>query len=197
MKDTRQSILDCARDQYLDHGLQGVSMRKVATLVGITPMAIYRHFTNKEDLLEQLLAKGFLSFGEYLNRALEGNTALERMQMTTEAYLAFAAEQSKYFEIIFLSTGQINELKVKKVIRKEAQATFNFLVSRVDECLAAGIFKQDSAFHIAVTILAEVNGLVSLHLSETFNWSQKEFEELFHSSLQKIIIGFCVQPKPL
>lgn len=190
MKSTREDILDCARDLYLEHGLEGLSMRKVATRVGITPMAIYRHFENKEDLLEQLLIRGFRSFGSYLNRALKGDSARERIGLTTDAYFAFATEQSKYFEIIFLSMDQIKELKVKETIRAEAQETFVFLVDRVRECIEAGVFKKDSAFSIAVTILAEVNGLVSLYLGNAFGWNLEQFREVFNASLERTIEGF-------
>jgi len=185
MKTTREDILDCARDIYLEHGLQGLSMRKVATKVGITPMAIYRHFENKEDLLEQLLIRGFRAFGVYLNRALKGQNALERIQLTIDAYFAFATEQSKYFEIIFLSTDQIKELKVKETIGTEGHATFVFLVDRVRECMEEGVFKQDAPFFISVSLLAQVNGLVSLYLSNTFSWTLEEFEKTFKASLSR------------
>jgi len=193
MKNTREDILDCARDIYLEHGLQGLSMRKVATKVGVTPMAIYRHFENKEDLLEQLLIRGFRSFGVYLNRALTGQGALQRIELTIDAYFAFATEQSKYFEIIFLSMDQIKELKVKETIRKEGQATFVFLVDRVRECMEEGVFKQDAPFSVSVSLLAQVNGLVSLYLSNAFSWNVKEFEKNFKASLTRTIAGFSEQ----
>lgn len=36
-------------------GLSAVSMRAVAAEVGLTPMALYRHVTNKEDLLDGMV----------------------------------------------------------------------------------------------------------------------------------------------
>ena len=182
--------MDCARDLYLEHGLAGLSMRKVAQKVGITPMAIYRHFENKEDLQEQLLIKGFKSFGVYLNKGLEGDTPLERIRLTTQGYFDFATQQSKYFEIIFLSTDVNKELKVKEMIQKEAKSTFNFLLDRVQECLDAGLLKDESPFTVAVTILAEVNGLVSLYLTNAFGWTLQEFEIAFKKSLDRVIGGF-------
>lgn len=190
MNNTRDTILSSARDIYLESGLQGLSMRKVAAKSGITPMAIYRHFENKDDLQEQILIKGFQSFGSYLNRGLKGNTPIERIRLTTEGYLAFASEQSKYFEIIFMSIDPIKELKVREIIRKEATATFTFLVDRVQECIDAGFFKDESAYTTAVTILAEVNGLVSLYLTNTFGWTYEEFEVVFSKSLDRTMAGF-------
>jgi AcrR family transcriptional regulator len=40
-------------------GADAVSMRRVASAVGITPMAIYRHFPNREALLRAVAARGW------------------------------------------------------------------------------------------------------------------------------------------
>jgi len=167
-------------------------MRKVALKVGITPMAIYRHFESKEHLQEQLLIKGFQSFGIYLKRGLKGDSPIARIKSTTEGYLAFATEQSKYFEIIFMSIDPIKELKVREIIRKEAMATFTFLMDRVQECVDEGLIGGESPFTIAVTILAEVNGLASLYLTNTFGWTYDEFEVVFKKSLDRTIAGFSI-----
>jgi AcrR family transcriptional regulator len=43
-------------------GADAVSMRRVASAVGITPMAIYRHFPNREALLRAVAARGWATF---------------------------------------------------------------------------------------------------------------------------------------
>jgi AcrR family transcriptional regulator len=43
-------------------GADAVSMRRVASAVGITPMAIYRHFPNREALLRAVAARGWAMF---------------------------------------------------------------------------------------------------------------------------------------
>ena len=40
-----------ARDLFLEHGAGGVTMRGVAARIGVTPMALYRHFDNRDALL--------------------------------------------------------------------------------------------------------------------------------------------------
>ena len=51
MHDTRQSILEAARDLYAKEGVHALSMRKLADQVGISATAIYRHFDDKEHLI--------------------------------------------------------------------------------------------------------------------------------------------------
>jgi len=48
---TRQLIIDAALKLAKEAGVENLSIRKVALRLGVTPMALYRHFNNKEELL--------------------------------------------------------------------------------------------------------------------------------------------------
>ena len=70
--DTRERIVEEARDLYLTAGLAGLSMRKVAERVGVTATALYRHFEDKQALLLAVVQAGFERFTTYLLRGLTG-----------------------------------------------------------------------------------------------------------------------------
>lgn len=165
-------------------------MRKVAKEAGLSPMAIYRHFASKEDLLEQLLIQGFRTFGPYLERGLAGQTAMERLWLTAEGYLDFACECSKDYELLFLAIDPSNHLKIQQAIRAEARATFNVLIDRVRDCIDAGVFVPGPERKIALSLLAQVNGLVALYLSGNFGWSRKQFAGVYRDSIERIFQGF-------
>ena len=48
---TAGRIIEAARAIVTEEGAEAVSMRRVATAAGITPMAIYRHFADRDALL--------------------------------------------------------------------------------------------------------------------------------------------------
>lgn len=48
---TRPLIIDAALRVADESGVQSLSIRKVALKLGVTPMALYRHFSNKDELL--------------------------------------------------------------------------------------------------------------------------------------------------
>ena len=48
---TQERISETALRLFETDGEAGVSMRRVATAVGITPMAIYHHFADRRSLL--------------------------------------------------------------------------------------------------------------------------------------------------
>ena len=50
-----------------------MTMRRVATAVGITPMALYRHYPNRDGLLNALADVGFVELSAKLaSRAADG-----------------------------------------------------------------------------------------------------------------------------
>lgn len=52
---SRQSYLDAALDIVAEVGVEKLSMRKVADRLGVSAMATYKHFANKEELLMSVL----------------------------------------------------------------------------------------------------------------------------------------------
>ena len=54
MSNTRADILAAARGILMQHSLADLSMRRLATEVGVRPNALYWHFPNKQTLLAAL-----------------------------------------------------------------------------------------------------------------------------------------------
>lgn len=53
----RERIVDAALDIAERDGLQALSMRALANALGVVPMATYRHFANKGDLVDAVLER--------------------------------------------------------------------------------------------------------------------------------------------
>ncbi|AZG43746.1 TetR family transcriptional regulator [Gordonia insulae] len=54
MSNSRADVLRAARDILTDHSLADLSMRRLATDLGVRPNALYWHFPNKQTLLAAL-----------------------------------------------------------------------------------------------------------------------------------------------
>ena len=158
----RERISEAAQQLFLEEGLEGVSMRKVAELAGVSAPAIYRHYENKDDLLQEIIAEGLRTLETYLQPALEAPTPLERLSRLADRFLDFAVEQPKYFEFAFMipsrSIGDMNtELTERNWV------TFKLALEQIGACMEAGIFKKDDPLGAAITVWAGVYGLVTLH----------------------------------
>lgn len=187
--ETKDIILAAACDIYLLEGYRGMSMRKVAVKASLSPTAIYRHYKNKEALHHQVLREGFRTFDSYLQPALQGNTAMERLNLAAKCFFAFATEQRKYYEILFLTMDHTVEHKVKGALQKDATVSEKFMVDRVRECIKEGDLKEDSAEEIAMLLLSTCNGFFGLHISKKVTVSLQEMAEQYDRMYQRLLNG--------
>ncbi|HEU0016377.1 MAG TPA: TetR/AcrR family transcriptional regulator [Longimicrobium sp.] len=101
MDDIKSRIVAAARALYTERGPDAVTMRAVADRVGVTATALYRHFRDKDAILQEVLGEGSRLIGSHLFAALEGATAADRLRATAAAYLAFAREQPQAYRAMF------------------------------------------------------------------------------------------------
>src|SRR6218665_2559783 len=64
--ETRQAILDAARELFVADGVEATTMRAIAARIGYTPTAIYHHFRDKDALIMELCMADFTALGTAL-----------------------------------------------------------------------------------------------------------------------------------
>ena len=52
---TREKIIEVSLKLFAEHGFTGVSVRSIAKEVGVRESALYKHFKNKQDILNQII----------------------------------------------------------------------------------------------------------------------------------------------
>lgn len=68
---TRQQLLDMALLQYSLHGINNVSLKTIASEVGVTHGALYWHFKSRDDLILALCESVTLPFEQYYLEQLQ------------------------------------------------------------------------------------------------------------------------------
>ncbi|GGC74942.1 TetR/AcrR family transcriptional regulator [Hoyosella rhizosphaerae] len=68
-----REIVDCAHQMLNEHGWDHVSMRDLATELGIKAPSLYKHFANRDALKTALLVDALTETGTRLHRALEND----------------------------------------------------------------------------------------------------------------------------
>lgn len=164
MPTRHDQILDAARDLLLQEGLQGVSMRKVALRVGVSATAIYRHYADKNALLEAAVLEGRRSLMRYIQRGLTGRTPGDRLRITGQQYVRFALSHPKEYQVLFL--GQLPVDIPDPGDPAGYTPTFRFLIDRVEDCIRARLLPANTrAFEVAMLGWSVCHGLASLYLA--------------------------------
>lgn len=101
--DLHESAIREATAAIRREGLEGLSLRKVAASLGVSPPALYHHFHDKNDLLCAIAARGFGEL-EAMVDAAEARVAESietRLRSFVRAYVGFASENPETYDLMF------------------------------------------------------------------------------------------------
>lgn len=99
---TKEKIFDTAIDLFSKHGYNGVSIRQIASAVGIKESSIYNHFKNKEDILNCIF--------DYFH---EGMLAQRPDTNELKQEIEFMAPR-EVFKLLFIKYGKNRNMNVNK-----------------------------------------------------------------------------------
>src|SRR6185369_13375110 len=101
--DTRQRILDAAREMFVRRGYEATTMRAIAERIRYTPTAIYHHFRNKEALLIELTSQDFRALAQAFQRIRTVADPVERLRAIGEAYVEFGLAHPMHYRLMFMT----------------------------------------------------------------------------------------------
>ena len=101
---TPEKIKAAARAIIAEKGLDGLSMRKLATVVGIKGPSIYKHFSGKEELLAILRGEAQGKLFDLMSEA-KANSVESKILAMGEAYLQFSKDYPEEFKLLFFESN--------------------------------------------------------------------------------------------
>lgn len=183
---TRERILMAARRLLDERGSEGITMRRVAKAVGLTPMAVYRHFADRDGLLNALADQGFRQLAVLLQDASEAGAPERRLLKLSEVYLDHALENPRLFELMFL-LPRSGARRFPPDFRKGASPTANVLATVIQQGMDEGKFHDEDIWQVVFEIGALSHGLIMLYLGGRIALSVPAFKRLYRRSFRRFI----------
>jgi AcrR family transcriptional regulator len=183
---TRDRLLVAARTLFETGGENGVSMRRVALAVGVTPMAIYKHYADKDALLSALMLDGLASWEARVARITE-TEPMSWLRRWGDAFLDFALEEPRRYEAAFL-------LKASKA----RQYPGDFAAGRSPAMqqayrriaqLKRSDSEENPATDVGLAIAALGQGLVSMYRAGRFV-SEADFRAAYRRAVNHCIASY-------
>ena len=184
---TRDRILAAARALFDAEGEAGLSMRRIAANVGITPMAIYRHYADKEALKDALMLDGMAAW-EALASAITEKTAVGWLAAVGEAYLDFALSEPRRYEAAFLLSAAAAR-RYPPDFAQGRSPVMRQILARVAEAGEQGLLLPVPPLEIALSFAAITQGLVSMYRAGRFS-SEAEFRAAYQRALHHCLHSF-------
>ena len=161
--DLTSRLIDEAGRLLLEHGVGGLSLRKLATAAGKSTMSVYTRFGGKQQLLAAMYRQGFDRLGAALEDASRaGGDPLLVLAGIGSAYRRAALASPTLYGLMFGPPPPGFEPSPDDAAA--ARATYRALVDAVQACVDARSLTGHPE-QIALHLWAVVHGMVGLELA--------------------------------
>ena len=130
----REKILAAAAQLFADKGYSAVSMRRIATEVGMTQANLYYYFKDKEELIRSVLAFVFIGRSHSLVVALKnGVNAEQRLEHAISWFVTLLFEDVVLAKLFFREMLTDDRDRLKFLTENIFQESFDTIVQILDE----------------------------------------------------------------
>lgn len=172
-------------------GADGVTMRGVAACAGVTTMATYKHFKNRDALLRAATAAEYPRIAGYFARANARSQVRGLRGML--GYLNYALDHPQIFRYMF-SSHRADAFVFPHDLEAGKSPTFNVLLGVVSELMERQVLRRDDVAATALSIWAHAHGLITLYLCGRIAAPRAAFQQLYMRSLDRLLHGLAAHP---
>ncbi len=175
--ETQRRIVESARAALARDGYGELSMRTVAQRAGITPGAIYRHFRDRDELVDRVVADSFIAYELELTRAIAAHPvgSVARIVAAGRRYIQYAQEHPEAFRVLFSPFRD----RPRRLAELPGQGGFKLLRECVAEAMESGELRKGDADLVTFFLWSRVHGIVMLLLACDFAGEKLAAEKAF------------------
>jgi AcrR family transcriptional regulator len=163
--DLRRALVQEAVRTIQTQGAEALTLRGVGDRLGVSRTALYRHFADKQALLDEVADDGFRTLRTALRAAWtaggEGRAGFDAMGV---AYVRFAVAHPSHYRVMFGGFAGAHERRDDGTNVDETTDAFQALVDAIVALQRGGQMRADDPQTLALHIWAMVHGLAMLAL---------------------------------
>lgn len=189
----RQALVDAATRLIAEKGPQGFTFADAARAAGVSPAAPYRHFRDREALIDEVARQGFELFADRLEAAWKGGSpnALAAFEAVGRAYLDFARRERPLFAVMFMPRQSTDP--ALKAAGDRAFAALLVAASTLIERLPPG--RRPPAHMVSYHVWAFSHGIAELFVGDGARRSPISPDEMLETGLGIYLRGLGLLPR--
>jgi len=154
--DLRDALVQAAFQEAERGGPEAINISALAKKLGVSQPAPYRHFADREALLEAVTAEAFRQFNVILRDLVDKPSKQSKLSRFAQATLAFGLQRNGIYRLMFASRTMASAAKGGE-LHKAAMETLALLIESL-EAPAVGVLRERQA----MKIWASLHGVVML-----------------------------------
>ncbi|MFB9630924.1 TetR/AcrR family transcriptional regulator [Nonomuraea helvata] len=184
---TAEKIAVAAQTVLVSEGVRAVTMRRVADMVGVSPMATYKHYPSRQALLDAVAERAFRELAEGWGTRVTGGSWEDRAFGLMEDFLDFALGRPHLYG--FLMTERRPQARRFPDGFEDGGSPFSMLVVLVEEGMREGLLRKDDPLEVTLALTSSVQGLVQLYLGGRIGLEEDGFRGLCERTARRIFDG--------
>lgn len=167
--DLRAALLQAGIELAREQGPEAVVLREATRRVGVSPNAAYRHFADRDALLDAVCDSSQARLAEWIERrqaeipdADPATTARARLRAIGTAYVEFAVEEPGLFRAAFRVPADLERAHSPERAGSSGRTPFELVNAALDDFVSAGIMPAHRREHAEVLAWSAVHGLAGL-----------------------------------
>ncbi len=178
----RQQIIEIIRNIISSKGIEYVTISEIASGIGITKTAIYRHFKSKRDILSLLIDNIEETLMEKLDSAVTGDDPIQNLKDTLLAHLTYARERRETSFIVIMGAMQFSDTLIRHKISLLIQKYLRKIRKILTNAIKHGLVRKDINPRIAaISFLGLIQSTVTVWSYKNFNFTPKKIHEVLWS----------------
>jgi AcrR family transcriptional regulator len=168
--DLRRALIDAGVQLARVGGPDAVVLREATRQVGVVPNAAYRHFADRNDLLQAVCSAAQAELAVAMEAELAAcprttdaaDIARAHLRAVGTGYLRFAQAEPGLFRTAFSVHENLEKAAIPDMAGKSGLTPFQLLGAALDEMLAAGLLPPQRRPFAEVLAWSAVHGLAML-----------------------------------
>jgi AcrR family transcriptional regulator len=185
---TAERIASAALAILIEEGAQAVTMRRVAADAGVTTMATYRHYPNRDALLRTVADTAFAELGRDWGKRSEVVDFESRLDGLLDDFLDFALGKPNLYTFL-MTERRDGARRFPEDFRESGSPAFAPVVEAVEQGMREGVLRRDDPLEIALAITTPAEGLVQLYLGGRIGLPESDFRALCKRTTGRILNG--------
>jgi AcrR family transcriptional regulator len=163
----RESLVKAGVELAREGGPRAVVLRETTRRTSVSPNAAYRHFADRQALLEAVSAVAQGMVADSMEDALAsvrlsgdaGTDARRRLRAVGYGYLAFARNEPGLFRTAFMVPHDLSEAATPDKAGAGGRTPFQILASALDDLVTAGVLPPERRDNAELHAWSSVHGL--------------------------------------
>ena len=185
----KEEFITIAMDFIAKEDVEKLTLKVLSDATGTSRSAIYKHFKNKDALIETIIEKGFDKFDAETTPYLKdkNKTLIDRFYLTGKLYVEFAKNNPNLYRLLFgKKYAHIRERLLN--IKDEDCSGFAALKKMIEDGQKQGILKKEDSYRQAIVIWATMHGISSL-IIDGFMDVEEIYEKVYNTLFETLLVG--------